>query len=76
MLIKEGDEIVSKIETFRKGKGMLPNSISEVGIKEQEEGPIYYDKKSDTKYVLWFGTELGESVSYDSDSKKWTLINQ
>ncbi len=70
-LIKEGNEIVGKIESFRKDKGRLPDSLSEIGIKETEEGPIYYAKKSDTKYVLWFGAELGESVSYNSDTKKW-----
>jgi hypothetical protein len=75
-LTKEGNEIVGKVESFRKDKGRLPDSLSELGIKETEGGPIYYAKKSDTKYLLWFGAELGESVSYDSDSKKWGRINK
>ncbi|MEW6208788.1 MAG: hypothetical protein AB1631_10500 [Acidobacteriota bacterium] len=70
-LIKAGDEIVSKVENFRKDRGRLPSSLSEIGIEEKEEGQIHYEKKSETRYLLWFGKELGESVVYDSDKKKW-----
>lgn len=70
-LIREGDEIVKKVERFRESKGRLPNSLSEIGVEEKEEGPIYYDKKSETRYVVWFGTVLGESVKYDSDKREW-----
>ncbi|MGI8641038.1 MAG: hypothetical protein ACR2MG_13975 [Pyrinomonadaceae bacterium] len=69
--IKEGNEVAVKIENFRSEKGRLPNSLTEVGIAEMESGPIYYDKKSESKYILWFGKELGESVVYDSDTKQW-----
>jgi hypothetical protein len=41
-------------------------------MKETENGPIYYKKESDTEYVVWFGTQLGESVTYDSETKEWT----
>ncbi len=69
--IKTGNEIVNKIEKFRKDKGKLPETLSEIGIEEKEEGPIYYKKESETKYILWFGTTLGESITYDSDTKEW-----
>ncbi len=75
-LIKQGNEIVSKIESFRKDKGRLPDSLSAVGIEEKEEGPIYYEKRGEARYLLWFGTELGESVTYDSESKKWEPLNK
>jgi hypothetical protein len=70
--IREGNRIVTKIESFRRDKGRLPNTLSEIGIEEKEEGPFYYEKKSEGKYVLWFGTTLGESVTYDSDTRKWS----
>jgi hypothetical protein len=70
-LIKEGNVLIGKIELFKRDQGRLPDSLSEIGIEEKEEGPLYYEKKSNTKYVLWFGTELGESIVYDSDHKKW-----
>ena len=68
----EGNEIVAKIELFKKENGRLPSSLSELGIKETEEGPIYYEKKDNSNYILWFGAELGESVTYDSSTNKWS----
>ena len=69
--IKKGNEAAARIEDFRIKNGKLPNSLSEVGIEETESGPIYYEKKSESRYILWFGKELGESVVYDSDTKQW-----
>ncbi len=69
--IKTGNKVVNKIENFRKEKGRTPVSLSEIGIEEKEEGPIYYQRKDETRYILWFGKELGESVVYDSEKKKW-----
>lgn len=69
--IAKGNEVVTKVENFRNEKGRLPSSLAEIGIAEAESEPIYYEKKSESKYVLWFGKELGESVTYDSDTKQW-----
>ena len=67
----KGNEVANKIENFRKEKSRLPNSLTEIGIKETESGPIYYKKESESKYILWFGKGLGESVTYDSETKQW-----
>ena len=69
--LKQGNEVATKVEKFKSEKGRLPNSLTEIGIVETESGPIYYKKESETKYILWFGKELGESVVYDSDTKQW-----
>jgi hypothetical protein len=69
--LRSGNETVAKIEKFRSDKGRLPNLLSEIGIVETESGPLYYRKESETKYIVWFGKELGESVTYDSETKKW-----
>ena len=69
--LEKGKEIVKKIENFKNDKGKLPESLAEIGIEEREEGPIYYKKESETKFMLWFGTTLGESVQYNSDTKQW-----
>jgi hypothetical protein len=68
----EGNEIKNKIELFKKANGRLPSSLSEFGIEEKEEGPIYYEKKDESNYILWFGAKLGESVTYDSRTNKWS----
>ena len=72
--LRRGNEIIAKVEKFRIEKGRLPNSLSEIGVVETESGPIYYEKKSETKYIVWFGKELGESATYDSDTKKWSNL--
>ena len=30
-----------------------------------------YEKKDSINYSIWFGTVLGESIIYDSDTKQW-----
>jgi len=67
----EGDEIVAKVEQFRVKKDRLPKSLSEIGMNETEEGPIYYKQLSETRFQVWYGSSLGESVTYDSDRKTW-----
>ena len=70
-LIREGNEIAAKIESFRQANRRLPDSLREIGVGENEAGPIYFEKKSATKYWLWFKMELGESVTYDSEYGTW-----
>ncbi len=72
--LRKENELVAKIEKFRTDKSRLPNSLSEIGIVETESGPIYYRKESETKYIVWFGKELGESATYDSDAKQWSNL--
>lgn len=45
---------------------------------EQEEGvdALYYHKRDTITYTLNFGTLLGESTIYYSDSKTWEDINR
>lgn len=69
--IAKGNEIIAKVENFRNERSRLPNSLTEIGVVETESGPVYCKKESESKYVLWFGKELGESVTYDSDTKQW-----
>ncbi len=69
--MKQGKEAITKIENFKMEKNRLPNSLNEIGIEESESGPIYYRKESETKYIVWFGKELGESMTYDSETKQW-----
>jgi hypothetical protein len=70
-LESQGNRLISEIESFQKDHGRLPESLNEIGRKETESGPIYYRKENKSKYVIWFGTQLGDSVTYDSDTKEW-----
>lgn len=72
--LRQGNEVVAKVEKFRNENGRLPGNLREIGIVETESGPVFYEKKSETKYIIWFGKELGESATYDSDTKKWSNL--
>ena len=67
----EGEKIIEKITVFESKEGRLPKSLSEIGLRESEEGPVYYRQLSESRYELWYGTSLGESVTYDSERRTW-----
>jgi hypothetical protein len=69
--LQQGKTVVAKVENYKSKRDKLPNSLSEIGITETESGPIYYRKESESKYIVWFGKDLGESMTYDSDTKTW-----
>lgn len=54
--------------------GYLPNSLKDIGIKEKDgsDPPLYYQKAKNAsyEYSVSFGTSLGESKIYYSDSKE------
>lgn len=70
-LIRQGNQIVEKIEKFRTIYGRLPSNLTDAGIPDN--GPIYYDKRNETEYVVWYGKRLGESEMYNSKEKEWAL---
>lgn len=68
---KIGQDIVSKVENYKTTHGQLPDSLENIGIKSNESGPVYYQKQSDTTYIVWYGLGLGDSKTYDSVDKTW-----
>lgn len=65
------NEIVAKVEQFRKSSGHLPEGLSDIGLKSNEGCPCYC-KTSNDSYMVWYGTALGESDTYDSRTKQWS----
>lgn len=72
-LKRESEPMIEKIEEYKIKNGFYPKRISDVGFPEPDEsGPIFYDlRDSNRAYIVSFGMELGESVTYDSKTKKW-----
>lgn len=70
-LKNQGDQLIDKIERYRDEKGVLPNHLADIGVAETADYPLYYQKKDSINYIIWFGTSLGESVTFYSDSKQW-----
>ncbi|MBI3477763.1 MAG: hypothetical protein HY010_18675 [Acidobacteria bacterium] len=66
-----GNAVVSKVEEFKRTNGRLPNSLSEAGVEKDENCPCYCKTTGNT-YIAWYGTTLGESDTYDSETKKWS----
>ncbi|MBK8485174.1 MAG: hypothetical protein IPO86_05425 [Saprospiraceae bacterium] len=71
--MQQGNEFIEKIEKYKKDNNKLPTSLSAIGIaiKNESDPPIYYERKDSIHYTVSFGTTLGESKIYYSDSKKW-----
>ncbi len=68
----EAQKIVSKIYEFKEANARYPNSLDEIGIKEKEEGPIYYMLTEDSaNFRVWYGLNLGDSTVYQSKSGEW-----
>ena len=67
---KTGEMVVARIEYFRNQRSRLPEDLQEIGIVSDSIG-VFYRKESKDRYIVWFGTTLGESITYDSATKKW-----
>ena len=70
---KDAEIIITKIEAFKKENGRLPETLMEIGKKQEElDGPIYYIKESPTRYELGAALSMERTYNYDSETKKWT----
>ena len=72
-LTTQGNEIIEKVEKYRVKYKKLPNSLSDIGIKiiDENNPPLYYEKKDSLNYIVWFAKSSEEVKTYYSDSKKW-----
>jgi hypothetical protein len=70
-----GDRVVAEVKQFRQQHGHLPNSLDEIGEASSESGLVYYEKKAEDRYIIWYGTSLGESMAYDSTVGRWEAHN-
>ena len=69
---KYAKSIIEKVEKFKTEKNRLPKNVSEIGLVELENSKAFYEKKTDSTYIVWFGLSLGESKTYNSTTKEWT----
>jgi len=73
--IRRGNELVLRVKGFRQRQGRLPESFKEVGVTNAEEDKFFYEKCDGRRFIIWFGTSLGESMTYDSSSDTWRPFN-
>ena len=67
----QANKVIAAVNSFQSRYGRLPNTLVDIGMEGFESGPIYYQKTSDTTYIVWFGTVLGESATYESATKTY-----
>jgi hypothetical protein len=65
-----GNALILHVEAFRAKYGRLPEDLNELGDKDQDPD-VFFQKTSDSDYIVWFGTSLGESEVYNSATHKW-----
>ena len=71
-LTQRGENIVEKIELFRKENHRLPKDLNEIGILEEENSnALYYDIRNDTSYTVSFMMFIDYNRTYYSDTKQW-----
>jgi len=75
-MIKKGDEVVKLVERFKVEHGRLPNNMSELNIDTVLYEKICYSRDDSSNFKIWFGTSLGESITYYSDTKQWEEIER
>lgn len=65
---REGNRVVSVLDRYYRDHKSYPDSLNSIGVDSSE---IFYEKKSKDAFVVWFGTTLGEPVTYDSTIRVW-----
>jgi len=71
--IARGNRDIAKIRNFQKRHGRLPVGLAEVGFDEEQEG-MFYRRCDENRFLVWFGAELGESMTYDSSTGSWVHL--
>jgi len=75
---RKRDVLIEKIQKFVDANGRSPYSLTEIGVEEVMggRGALFYEKKGDLNYIVWYGTSLGESETYYSDNKRWEDVDR
>jgi len=69
--IRRANKVIAAVNSYQVQHGRLPESLSDVGIQDSDALGVYYRRESSGTYIVWFGTVLGESATYDSSTKNW-----
>lgn len=61
--VRQANKVIASVNSFKSYHDRLPDTLADVGLEDSESGPVYYQKSSDSTYIVWFGTGLGESAT-------------
>ena len=51
---RDANDVICRVEAFRRIQGRLPATLSEIGRTDDERGPLFYNVWSDHRYILSF----------------------
>ncbi|HZU27985.1 MAG TPA: hypothetical protein VFA04_20820 [Bryobacteraceae bacterium] len=74
--LHQGNDAIQRIESYRGKHHRSPGSLEETGLRDSDPSWIFYQKCNDRQYVVWFGTTLGESMTYTSWTRNWESLNR
>jgi hypothetical protein len=69
--MRQANRVITAVDSFQVRSGRLPETLPETGIDMSRVPDVFYRKTTDGEYIVWFGTVLGESATYESSTKKW-----
>lgn len=72
-LLKQGNEIIKKLEDYKEKYHRAPDSLQEIGIKLPGEYPLYYIKEDSLNYSIGFPISSFHSKAYHSARKEWGI---
>jgi hypothetical protein len=70
-LKREAGVLIAEVEAFQQKHARLPENVTELGREDKMEGPVYYQKNSDSSFWVSYGMAVGESMIYRSETGKW-----
>lgn len=68
---REANNIILAVESYRSKTGQLPATLRDVGQAGIDSSEVFYEKKGKSEYIVWYGLELGESMTYSSSKGRW-----
>jgi hypothetical protein len=69
--VRRANKVIAAVNSYQAEHGRLPETLTEVGIEDPDSLDVFYRKTSDGTYIVWFGTVLGESATYESSTRSW-----
>src|SRR5438309_1756469 len=69
VMLHRGHRIVAHIEAYRNAHGAIPDRLSQIDIRVNEDAWFY--EHHDQQYDLGFFTWFDEGYAYESKTKQW-----
>lgn len=70
-LTRKGNELVEKVEYFKRINGRLPKTLDEINVKMEEGLDELYYTPYNENYTISFSMSIDYNKTFYSDSKKW-----